>query len=319
MKRAFCLILILYANRLNAQLKVEQLTNDSLRKAFIAQQTGKRFDEIRFLTGRELTDLKTKDVAGSELDTIPHVNSVVTDFNGDGRKDLIINFAIKPEGRKHFDGFYIYGFVSNNSGGYAVNDIWKEYEYTLGYINKFIPQMNCFVLSRHEFELREEKIKYDTLEYFQGEFINVANQCNYGFSKLLYYTSSNWITTPLTSITIFSDGNVYKEFDEGTYFATYKGVLRKSFFDSLTALFCKVNPVQLNDRYEMENISDAGTSHLRIYYGNQFKRIDDYGHCGNFGLWALYKMIWRINKEVEWKLLTEKRDQYRLKRMPGDN
>lgn len=114
--------------------------------------------------------------------------------------------------------------------------------------------------------------------------------------------------------------SLYKEEYELGGNATFKGKVKKPFFDSLMNLICEVNLELLDSNYVMPNIMDAGRFHLRIQYGDKIKKINDYGSFGNFGLGALYKMLWRINKEAEWILLTENRkDNYRLKRMPGKN
>jgi hypothetical protein len=200
-----------------------------------------------------------------------------------------------------------------------VNDIWKEYEYTFGYIHSFIPESRRFILSRPFYY--EGKTKYDTLKYFQGEFINDNERCLIGFQELKFYATSSWRSTPNQYITIFANGSLYREDYELHESATYKGRLRSSFFDSLLNLICEVNPEYLDSSYEMLYVRDVATIHLRIKNGNQIKRIDDYGEWGNFGLGAIYKMLWRINKEAEWTLLTEKRIERipKLKSMPGDN
>lgn len=325
MKRIFGLLILLVANHALAQLKVEQLTNDSLVKLFVCEQTGKNFQNVHLVSINELKERKQLESA-TVFDSLQTISKLVDDFNGDGRKDIVVSYAFRTPVQKYFDGFFIQAFVSNEKGEYDFKDIWQRYEHLLGRIVAIESKSQSLIVVRQWIEFRKEVLKFDTLHYFQGEFINVNNACVNGFESIQYYTTSNWVASSsrYSYFTVFANSIVRREdFDMGNK-KVYQCRLKKEIFDSLTNLICAVNLWELKDRYEIENVHDVGTSHLVINYKGAVKKIDDYGHWGNFGLGALYLMIRRLSKDLDWILVEEntKKNEKQInkpKKMPGEN
>jgi hypothetical protein len=326
MKKTICLLILFVANHAIAQLKVEELTNDSLVKVFVCEQTGKSFQNVHLVSIDELKERKQLAVT-TTLDSVQTVQRLVEDFNDDGRMDIIVSYAFRTPVQKYFDGFFIQAFVSNEKGKYDVKDLWQRFEHLLGRVIKNDAESKSFVVARQWIEFRQEVLKFDTLYYYQGEFINKNTTCSKAFDSIQYYTTSNWIaaSSRYSYLTVFANSILRREdFDMGNR-KVYQCKLKKEVFDSLTNLICTVNLWELKDRYEIENVHDIGTSHLVINYEGAVKKIDDYGHWGNFGLGALYNMIRRLSKESDWILVEQsikkgaKEIIPRLKKMPGDN
>ncbi len=325
MKKTICLLILFVANHAMAQLKVEELINDSLVKVFVCEQTGKSFQNVHLVSITELKERKQL-TATTTFDSLQTVKMLTDDFNEDGRKDIVVSYAFRTPIEKYFDGFFIQAFVSNEKGKYDVKDLWQRYEHLLGRIVEIESKSKRFVVVRQWIEFRKEVLKYDTLYYFQGEFINTNNTCKNRYDHLQYYTTSNWIASSYrySYLTVFANGIVRREdFDMGNK-KVYQCQLKKRVFDSLSNLICAVNLWELKDRYEIENVYDIGTSHLVINYQGAEKRINDYGHWGNFGLAAIYKMLRRLSNDSDWVLVEEvtKKDEkkiYKLKKMPGEN
>lgn len=319
MKGLILFTLLFFGSYLKAQLCVDQLINDSLVKAFVSQQTGKKIDEIILVTAKQLKSEKVLRIHDSKLDSIEQVQKVFADFNLDGIKDMVVSYSIKSQNQKHYREFYVDAFLSRGPAVYNRNKIWEQYEHVPGVVVKMFPESKQIVLSRFQFDYDEERIIFDTLKYFQGEFINTTVKCEKMFSSFKFYTTSNWAADVKRVITLLYDGSLIKEENEIGSSSTFKGILRPAFFDSLKSLICEINPENLNRNYEMPFVRDAGTFHLRVQYGDEIKEVDDYGWAGNFGLVALYKMLWLINKETNWVLISTNKPDYKLNKMPGKN
>lgn len=319
MKKTICLLILFVANHAVAQLKVEELTNDSLVKVFISQQTGRGVQDIHLPLIKDLKEKKLlTDI--SMFDSIQTVQTIVDDFNNDGKLDLVVSYVGEIVMQKYYFDFKIVVFVSDESGKYHVKDLWQQYEHLLGRIIKLDTESKSFVVARHWIEFRKEVLKFDTLYYYQGEFINKNSSSSKSFDSIQYYTTSNWVASSsrYSYFTVFQSGMVRREdFDMGNK-KVYQCKMNRDVFDSLNNLICAVNLWNLNDRYELINVSDVGTSHLVINHLGEVKKIDDYGHWGNFGLGALYAMIRRLNKELNWVLVEQitKKDE---KKMPGEH
>ncbi|RXK61910.1 hypothetical protein ESA94_02545 [Lacibacter luteus] len=306
MKKTICLIVLFVANHVMAQLKVEELMNDSLVKAFVCEQTGRNFQNVHLVSIDELKERKQLE-AVTVFDSLQTVHKLVDDFNEDGKKDLIVSYAFRVPSQMYFDGFFIQAFVSNEKGKYDLKDLWHRYEYLLGRIIGMDRKSKSFVVARQWIDFRKEVLGFDTLFYFQGEFINKNNTCNIGFDQLEYYTTSNWLASSYkySYFTLFANGVIRREdFDMGNR-KIYQCQLKKEIFDSLNNLICAVNLWELKGRYEMENVHDVGTSHLVISYKGTVKKIDDYGHWGNFGLAVIYKTLSRLSKDSDWVLIEQ--------------
>lgn len=316
MKKTIFLLILFYANYTVAQLKVEQLTNDSLMKVFISQQTGKKFQDLHFMTLKELRDRRVIGV-NSKLDSIKTEKSLIADFNKDGKQDLVVSYAERTPSQKYVDGFYVMTFVSTLSGDYKKKNLWGEYDHLYGSPVQLLSNPLSFVLARLEYEFREEKIRYDTLKYFQGEFVNVNDACVKAFDSIKYYRSSNWVSSShqYSHLTVFPNMTMKREdFSDGNK-RIYTCSLKVEVFDSLYKLICQVNVWNLKDSYEMKSISDAGTSHLVIGHRGVVKTIDDYGHWGNFGLGALYKVLNRLSSEAQWTLSLPPKIEYQPRKI----
>lgn len=312
MKKTICLLILFYANYAVAQLRVEELINDSLLKVFICQQTGKQFQNVHFVTGKELKE-KKQIAENSILDSIQSVRKITTDFNNDGKLDLVVSYAERILFQKYFDGFNITAIVSNPSGNYDVKYLWQRYEHFFGSVVRLLNGNNHFVLARLFQEKKKEVIRFDTLQYYQKEFVNVGSKCNKGFDSIKYYTSSNWGSSSYrySHLILFANGVIRREDFEMGRKKIYQFQLEQRVFDSINNLICQVNLWELKDHFEMENIYDAGTSHLVINYKGAAKKIDDYGHWGNFGLGALYKVLNKLSSEAQWTLLLPSKIEYK--------
>lgn len=325
MKKTLFLLILFVANHSMAQLKVEQLTNDSLVKVFISQQTGR---DVKGIYLPSMFDLKEKKQIPdkSKFDSVKTEIKITEDFNNDGMLDLVVSYVESMIMNKYYFDFKIVVFVSNATGKYDVKDIWQRYEHLLGRIIKGDNESKYFVIAKQWTDFGKEVLEFDTLYYYQGEFINMNPICNKSFESVQYYTTSNWVaaSSRYSYFTFFENGKARREdFDMGNK-KIYQCKLNKDVFDSLNNLICAVNLWNLNDRYELINVSDAGTSHLVISHMGIVKKIDDYGHWGNFGLGALYVMIRRLSKDLDWILVeenTKKNEKkiYKLKKKPGEN
>jgi len=319
------LLILFVAHYAKAQLKVEDLTSDSLVKVFINQQTGRGVKDIYVPS---MLDFKEKKQIPdqSKFDSVKTETRITEDFNNDGRLDLVVSYVESMIMNKYYFDFKIVVFVSNATGSYDVKDIWQRNEHLLGRIIKGNSENKHFVIARQWTDFGKEVLQFDTLYYYQGEFINMGPTCNKSFESIEYYTTSNWLaaSSRYSYFTLFANGIARKEVFDMENKKIYQCKMNKDVFDSLNNLICAVNLWSLNDRYELINVSHVGTSHLVISHLGAVKKIDDYGHWGNFGLGALYAMIRRLNKELDWILVEQiikknENEKLKLKKMPGEN
>lgn len=148
MKKTICLLILFVANHAIAQLKVEELTNDSLLKVFISQQTGRGVQDIHLPLIKDLKEKKLlTDI--SMFDSIQTVQTIVDDFNNDGKLDLVVSYVGEIVMQKYYFDFKIVVFVSDESGKYHVKDLWQRYEHLLGRIIKLNTESKSFVVARH--------------------------------------------------------------------------------------------------------------------------------------------------------------------------
>jgi hypothetical protein len=316
MKTTFCLLILFVAHYAKAQLKVEDLTSDSLVKVFINQQMGRGVKDIYLPSMLDLKERK-QIPDQSKFDSVKTETRITEDFNNDGRLDLVVSYVESMIMNKYYFDFKIVVFVSNATGGYDVKDIWQRYEHLLGRIIKGNSENKYFVIARQWTDFGKEVLQFDTLYYYQGEFINMGPTCNKSFESIEYYTTSNWLaaSSRYSYFTVFANGIIRREdFDLGNK-KVYQCQLKREDFDSLSNLICAVNLWELKDRYEIENVYDIGTSHLVINYQNEVKKIDDYGHWGNFGLGALYAVLRRLSSEAEWTLWLPPKIDYKPRKL----
>lgn len=322
MKNAI-LIIVFLANTVNAQLRVEQLTTDSLVKEFVYEQTGRKINTIKFITGKIIKE-QMVNMNLSLNDSLELIKYVISDFNVDGKLDIVLCYAEGREGKRFYDGFYLNAFLSDSAGKYVNTDLTKRYGYFLGGIVNYSPVKNVFeVVNYFGIDKVNSKV-IDTLKYFGGYFMNANRSCQYGFDSIRYFTTSNWAasSSQYAYITIYANGYIKKEMYNHGDKTTYKGYLKPELFKVFVQFVCEANLWELKDRYEMEYVHDIGTSHLIISNKTRIKQIDDYGHWGNFSLGNLYEQIKKMTNEADWKLI-EKKDkngkQKKLSRMPGSH
>lgn len=317
MKLRLTILVLFISLQMNAQLKIEQLVNDSLVKGFIVEQTKLNLEKINLMSEIKFSDYHVNSNNIKLIDTLTYLDYVISDFNKDGKKDMVVSYAEKEGKKKYYSKFNITAFLSNHNERYSIQNLWDAFFLTEGFIKRNASNSDFIIFSRPDYYY--EKLVYDTLKYFEGNFINVTKKCNRLYTSLKFYTTSNWAATPGRIITVSSFLKLTKEEIDLTGTSIYNGELQFSFYDSLQKLICEINPEFLNTYYELQNVRDAGTFHLEFKILNSTKKINDYGSAGNFGLIALYKMLWRINRETVWTLVSTTKPDYKLKQMPGDN
>ncbi len=153
----------------------------------------------------------------------------------------------------------------------------------------------------HQGEKPEQQI--DTLVFKFNNFIEYNSKPPVGFSfeKLTITTSQCFGTCPIFNMTINENRTAtftaIKYNDES---GEFKSIIPEKEFNELVSLLNYLPLENVKNDYAV-NWTDDQTVTTESKYNNKSKVISDYGRIGTFGLSALYSMLFKWRKGINWK------------------
>jgi hypothetical protein len=230
-------------------------------------------------------------------------NWVKTDFNNDGRTDLLVilvwddysSFVAIDKGNNTFQLIRIYysGFEECE----LTNTIKKDnYQLVLFHVSKDV--------RKKDGSFRYDKIsETDSLIYKFNDFVELnRNPANYKINSISFSTSGCFGTCPQFEINIDNKGHagyvagIYAEKEQGTYHCK----VRRQILDTLSAMINYINIKNLKNNYDV-SWTDFPTCVIKVKFSDgSVKEINDYGELGTFGLRALYGYFFKLRQSQEW-------------------
>jgi hypothetical protein len=143
-----------------------------------------------------------------------------------------------------------------------------------------------------------------TLIYKFGDFIEINNSPQtHQIEKIEYKTSGCFGTCPSFELVINSNKNAaYKPiaFNKEKK-GTFKSIIGNFQYDELIGLLNYVDFPNLKDSYSVSWTDDQSSQLIVIYDGGKIKKINDYGLIGTFGLSRVYKILFDLRENQNWK------------------
>jgi hypothetical protein len=323
MKRLlFFLILPL---QLFSQTEIDQIRSDSDVVNFIRTQGPMYVDSIhrpylkpvtfdifgRYLIYREKMDADD----GHFTDSITSRRWIVEDFTGDKLKDLVYYGRIGNE-----TGVFLF-VPDKNAAGHVMQltDMFaRHFPHSIELYKK--GNVNLLILGslaqpewrvRNQLSVRERYFR-DTLVYKFGYFAdyNEAPKRSLSFDSIEYRFITNWSVNEW-NMRIYKDGTA-------VYVRERDSVDRpkKELYSFLEKLTMKIDPQEwqalldyiefenLDEKYELLNVSDQTTGFTTVYFTDGTKKtVRDYGLRGTFGLQTLYQKFYSMGQKPGWELI----------------
>ena len=148
----------------------------------------------------------------------------------------------------------------------------------------------------------EEAIN-DTLIYKYGGFIERNNRkFSPSVKSISFSTTMCFGTCPVFELNISSDGKAnYLAQMYNNKLGNFTTTLRPKELKEVWGLIKYLNISHLNDSYYVP-ATDMATSYLRIHFSNgSSKTIEDYGERGTLGLVRLYRLLFDLRENQNWK------------------
>lgn len=185
------------------------------------------------------------------------------------------------------------------------------------YISIFY-ELNGFIF---ESEKEKERTLSQTLTYQWDDFIEYnPNPPSHSITKIVYQTSQCFGTCPIFTLELNKKGSssfrakVFNFIDENDPKAEEKAMknykkgegnfttqIRSADFEKIEKILNYINFPTLQDGYAV-SWTDDQSSRLKITYDNgKTKTIEDYGLVGTYGLKSLYKMLFDLRFNQDWK------------------
>jgi hypothetical protein len=241
----------------------------------------KNWDKVDFdMDGR--TDLLTMIhwISISEYSTDAVVIYVTLDLGNNSFRTIRLSTGILPRCQ-----FAKPIFFHGNAGLLFYHD---EYALTKGAVN---------ILDLESFR------KKDTLIYKDGRFIEFNNRPSPKNVKFIEFrTSQCYGTCPVFGMRINNDRKaVYHAIKYNPTEGKLKATIEEHEFQEIMRLVGYLKIDELKDEYRVDWTDDQ-TGFLKIHYEDgSIKQIQDYGLIGSFGLRGLYKLLFDLRENQQWK------------------
>lgn len=293
-----------------SQMNIENIKTDKDAIQFVSQFGEKNNMEWRKVSFNDLNGMfsqnkrKKRDLVF--LDSLTNKKWIKSDFNNDGRPDLIF-----------FGRFYTQlGVLSFISKGDSIecNDIGSSHsvyypsgigEFQLGMVN-FLT-ISSFVRNEIDYDIRNS-YKTDTLIYRFGGFVepDFRELPIFKFDSIVYRISATWMSlVNIPKITIYADGKVKLLRNKSNYnrdsalWTNFENVSSGHIdgVKELEGILGYINFWNLKTNNPVGYISDLGASITTVYYNGKSKSISDYGSHSTYGLNLLYRKFNRMKSK----------------------
>lgn len=304
MKIFFTLLILSVSVFCFGQMKIDDIETDKDAIQFVSEygeknNMGWRKVSVNNLNGMfSLNKGEQRDLAF--LDSLTGRKWIKSDFNNDGRTDLIF-----------FGRFYSQlGLLSFISKGDSIEcyDIGSSHSaYYPSGIGQFQSELvNCLTISSFARKGMDYDIissyKIDTLIYKFGGFIELSRspKNSIEFDSLIFKTLSPWMGfVEIPRMKILNNGGMILYRNPETYLRDsafwINGVketcVGKEVISDLKSILGYINFWELNTDYETKYVYDLSTAITEVYNKGDVKRVVDYGWHGTYGLSLLYKKI----------------------------
>lgn len=250
------------------------------------------------------------------------------DFNRDGLTDLFAIIYQQDTVNSSFPQYQVYVVVDQKNNKFQLNEIPNYFLFNC-YSAKPIEINNypCILYRHYKTDYTIDTLpgidttygvimprtqtnyfqigRTDTLIYKFGGFIELNNTTtNIPAIKSIFFETTPCLgTCPIFSLNIFNDGTAYyirdENFEETS--GNFRGKINQTQLNEITALINYINIQKLNTFYEV-NATDMQSCKLKVYFSDgSVKEINDYGLQGTLGLVRLYKLLFALRLNQQWK------------------
>lgn len=152
--------------------------------------------------------------------------------------------------------------------------------------------------------LDDNQVTTISLVFKFGDFVEQNSQSkSYKIEKISYKTSGCFGTCPIFELEVNSNKYaVYKPIDfNKKKKGTYQSIVKQVNFDELIGLLNYIDFPSLSDRYSVSWTDDQSAGLTITYNDGKVKTINDYGLIGTFGLSRIYKILFDMRENQDWK------------------
>jgi hypothetical protein len=328
----FCLLFftIFITCKKNDNAKISEI--DNLKSQTEVQNLiRKNFKDLSKYEVKKIQDFKRNDFvceANVKLADELGVNESFyrTDFDKNGFTDLLIIG----------DDFSCYGGMDESCSFRPIvllnfgNEKYKIVNISQNFDDYYTPKIvskngqNLLEIYRTRIKDWENKITYKNpqkqiLAYKFDDFIeyNSNNQNYIPIQKIEFSTSGCYGTCPVFDLEINQNQDakfIAKQFNFNKELETWSDKNEGTFqtkikdkdFNTLIKLLAYIDFPQLENNYSV-NWTDDQTVELKIIYSSgKIKTISDYGASGSYGLKKVYKLLFDLRQNQNWKKIDEK-------------
>lgn len=169
------------------------------------------------------------------------------------------------------------------------------------------------LLFNYKYHHNEQKfepiLRYDTLQYSCGEFIEKGIPEEYTIDSIKFYENASPLTEQLAFSLFIKEDSItlktpafLKHIDPGSPTGTFTCSLDQKLRRNLDALLRHSRFTTLQDHYWSSAVC-VGSNILKVYYSNgREKRVESTDMGGTFGLAALLQLLHRWRETLPWKL-----------------
>lgn len=300
------LILTFVCNLCYAQDKVEDIKTEKDVISFIEKIGNKNkmiWRNINFnQRGREV-DKYLDESDKAFVDSATNQRWIISDFNSDGKKDLVAAFH-------YYQAFDVFAFVSNITNSYDLVHLgnhWSEvYPSGLFLIDNPISSLikiNHHINDSTGAELRRF-YRSDTLIYKFSGFVEYkeSTESEVKFDSIVYNISPVWIAAASTpKMILYNTGKVklfQSDYVDTLFDKKWKDGIKECaiYVDEITKIEKVLGIIgysNLKSNYNIYGVSDL-TTYLTVVYSNGKKiSVSDRGGTGTYGLRLLYRELFK--------------------------
>lgn len=304
------LIFLLFVTQSYSQIRIDEIKNDTDVIKYVFEYGKKHqlgWKEVSFNFYSEWLKQELTKEDKLFYDSLTRVKWIKSDFNNDGRTDLIFSGRV-------YNQLAVLAFIS------GVND--STIYHSLGHIFYDRPSgiseyktdnLNLLLIRSYRRNNSEswgvENYKLDTLVYKLGGFIEYNNMPGrkMEFDSIIYRTLNVWSgLNDIPVVKIFKEGRAFLY--SGSYFSGNEptwGVNNRTEFKVISPerisylqnLLACIDFIKLEDNYALKFVTDLTTATTEVYYNGKVKKIKDYGCQGTYGLSLLYQSLNSIKAE----------------------